>query len=351
MDCSAFFTSRPRSPQRVQPVPSTSASAGRRQPERVRRATGGSSALKLGGAPLSRAEGLQAVIREHVPCRAVEEWVREEPGWEVCAPQPRSVLPARSAGRENEALLDASTRQVRCSSHAARRQVRPAPYDRQRGTNEDDVRVAWDVIRRVAGQPYQPPPGAPQCRDVTLSGNVTEERLVVPRACRGLIGSFLVRTRVPTSERLRTGPVTPRQPAPIGHGAKPGRSVERDEGGSTRVSPLPSVGSRDRAPARAIGTVDASGARPGHDWDRVRDGDRERLASSPPSPGGTPTFCSGAARRSAARARPDAAGASPAARGRLASRSCGSNSTPRTRRTPSRTGWSPWPRGRRRSSG
>ena len=54
-------------------------------------------------------EGLQAMIREHVRLGELfEEWVREEPGWEVCAPRHFSLVCFRreAPDEENEALLE-----------------------------------------------------------------------------------------------------------------------------------------------------------------------------------------------------------------------------------------------------
>ena len=54
-------------------------------------------------------EGLQAVIREHLRLAGLfEQWVRDEPGWEVCAPRPFSLVCFRREGtdEENEALLE-----------------------------------------------------------------------------------------------------------------------------------------------------------------------------------------------------------------------------------------------------
>ena len=73
------------------------------------------------------------------------------------------VLPARRTDEENEALLERvnATGEVFLShtrldgSYVLRLAIGNA------GTNEDDVRVAWDVLRREAEQPRQPPPGAP----------------------------------------------------------------------------------------------------------------------------------------------------------------------------------------------
>ncbi len=100
-------------------------------------------------------EGLQALIREHVRLASLfEEWVRDEPGWELCAPRPFSVVCFRRNGtdEENEALL----RRVNATgeiflSHTkldGRFVLRVAVGNAR--TTEDDVRVAWDVLRREA---------------------------------------------------------------------------------------------------------------------------------------------------------------------------------------------------------
>src|SRR5207244_5402880 len=55
--------------------------------------------------------GLQAMIREHVRLAELfEGWVRDEPGWELCAPRPFSVVCFRREDQddlENERLLAA----------------------------------------------------------------------------------------------------------------------------------------------------------------------------------------------------------------------------------------------------
>ena len=54
--------------------------------------------------------GLQALIREHVRLAELfEGWVRDEPGWELCAPRPYSVVCFRPEGDDarSEALLEA----------------------------------------------------------------------------------------------------------------------------------------------------------------------------------------------------------------------------------------------------
>src|SRR5436853_7156344 len=53
-------------------------------------------------------EGLQQMIREHVRLAELfESWVRDEPGWELGAPRPFSVVCFRREGTddENEALM------------------------------------------------------------------------------------------------------------------------------------------------------------------------------------------------------------------------------------------------------
>jgi len=99
--------------------------------------------------------GLEERIREHVRLAALfEEWVRAEPGWEVVAPRHFSLVCFRREGsdEENERLLE----RVNASgevflSHArldGRYALRLAVGNFR--TTEDDVRLAWDVLRREA---------------------------------------------------------------------------------------------------------------------------------------------------------------------------------------------------------
>jgi aromatic-L-amino-acid decarboxylase len=100
-------------------------------------------------------EGLQAVIREHVRLAALfEQWVRDEPGWTIEAPRPFSLVCFRldASDEANEELL----RRVNGSGEVF------LSHTRLRGrfvlrlaignarTTEDDVRLAWDVLRREA---------------------------------------------------------------------------------------------------------------------------------------------------------------------------------------------------------
>jgi aromatic-L-amino-acid/L-tryptophan decarboxylase len=98
------------------------------------------------------AEGLRSRIREAVRLAELfEGWVREEPGWELCAPRPFSVVCFRKEGSDekNEAILE----RVNASgeifiSHTKLNgcYVLRLAVGNER-TTEDDVRRAWDVLR------------------------------------------------------------------------------------------------------------------------------------------------------------------------------------------------------------
>jgi aromatic-L-amino-acid decarboxylase len=100
--------------------------------------------------------GLQEHIRRGVELAALfERWVADEPGWELCAPRPFSVVCFRLSGSDerNRELLE----RVNASgeifiSHAELngRYVLRLAVGQQR-TTEDDVQRAWDVLRREAG--------------------------------------------------------------------------------------------------------------------------------------------------------------------------------------------------------
>jgi aromatic-L-amino-acid/L-tryptophan decarboxylase len=101
--------------------------------------------------------GLQERIREAIRLAALfEGWVRDEPGWELCAPRPFSLVCFRPAASDeaNEALLERvnSTGEV-FLSHArldGRYVLRLAVGNAR--TTEEDVRLAWEVLRREAAQ-------------------------------------------------------------------------------------------------------------------------------------------------------------------------------------------------------
>ena len=99
--------------------------------------------------------GLEERLREHVRLAELfESWVREEPGWEVTAPRHFSLVCFRRDGSDglNERLLERvnDTGEVFLSHtrFADRYQLRLAVGNFR--TTEDDVRVAWDVLRREA---------------------------------------------------------------------------------------------------------------------------------------------------------------------------------------------------------
>ena len=103
-------------------------------------------------------EGLQARIREAIRLAELfETLVRQTPDWEVCAPRNFSVVCFRHDGsdEENEAIVD----RVNASGEAflshtglnGRYVIRLAVGNER--TTEEDVRRAWDGIRRVAAVP------------------------------------------------------------------------------------------------------------------------------------------------------------------------------------------------------
>jgi aromatic-L-amino-acid decarboxylase len=100
-------------------------------------------------------EGLQRRIREAIRLAELfEGWVRDEPGWEVSAPRPFSVVCFRreAPDGENETLLErvnASGEIFVSHTRLAGRYVLRLAVGNER-TTEDDVRRAWDVLREAA---------------------------------------------------------------------------------------------------------------------------------------------------------------------------------------------------------
>jgi aromatic-L-amino-acid decarboxylase len=99
--------------------------------------------------------GLQERIRRAVSLAELfEGWVRDEPGWELWAPRPFSVVCFRrdASDEENEALLERVNRSGEAYISHTRlngRYVLRLAVGHER-TTEDDVRAAWDLIRREA---------------------------------------------------------------------------------------------------------------------------------------------------------------------------------------------------------
>ncbi len=97
-------------------------------------------------------EGLQARIREAIRLAALfEGWVREEPGWELCAPRPFSLVCFRRDGsdEENEVILERvnSSGEIFIShTRLNGRYVLRLAVGNER-TTEDDVRRAWAALR------------------------------------------------------------------------------------------------------------------------------------------------------------------------------------------------------------
>jgi aromatic-L-amino-acid/L-tryptophan decarboxylase len=156
MDCSCLWTSRPeafravfseipeylRTPDETDSLPDYGPALGRRF-----------RALKLWAVLRCYGrEGLQAMIREHMRlAQLFEVWLRDEPGWELCAPRPFSVVCFRREGsdEENEALLhrvNATGELFISHTNLNGRYVLRLAIGSAR-TTEDDVRRAWEVIR------------------------------------------------------------------------------------------------------------------------------------------------------------------------------------------------------------
>lgn len=96
--------------------------------------------------------GLQERIRRAVALAELfEGWIRDEPGWELCAPRPFSVVCFRREGSDqaNEALLERVNRSGEIFISHTRlegRYVLRLAIGHE-STTEDHVRRAWDVLR------------------------------------------------------------------------------------------------------------------------------------------------------------------------------------------------------------
>jgi aromatic-L-amino-acid/L-tryptophan decarboxylase len=102
-------------------------------------------------------EGLQQLIREHIRLAGLfEGWVRATPGWEVCAPRSFSVVCFRRADSDeaNAALMERVNRSGEIFLSGTKldgRLVLRLAIGNAR-TTEADVRLAWEVLQRGAGQ-------------------------------------------------------------------------------------------------------------------------------------------------------------------------------------------------------
>jgi aromatic-L-amino-acid decarboxylase len=99
------------------------------------------------------AEGLQALIREHVRlAQLFASWVEAEPDWEVVAPHPFSTVCFRHTGRDSFELADAATRtgELYVAATRLKRQdaIRLAIGNGR--TTEVDIRRAWEVLLECA---------------------------------------------------------------------------------------------------------------------------------------------------------------------------------------------------------
>ena len=100
-------------------------------------------------------DGLQALHREHLRLtRLFASWIEAEPGWEVAAPVPFSVVCFRREGtdEENEALMErvnASGEVYLSHTRLGDRLVLRLAVGNAR-TTEEDVALAWEVLRREA---------------------------------------------------------------------------------------------------------------------------------------------------------------------------------------------------------
>jgi aromatic-L-amino-acid decarboxylase len=101
------------------------------------------------------ASGLRTHIRRGVALAELfEGWVRDAEGWELCAPRPFSVVCFRLTGEDerNRALLERvnSSGEIFISHAILRGRYVLRLAVGQMRTQEEDVRRAWDVLRREA---------------------------------------------------------------------------------------------------------------------------------------------------------------------------------------------------------
>ena len=99
------------------------------------------------------AEGLRALIREHVRlAQLFASWVAAEPGWEVVAPHPFSIVCFRHVEADNDALARAvtATGEAFIAPAVLRGQTILRIAIGNAATTEDDVRRTWEALKRCA---------------------------------------------------------------------------------------------------------------------------------------------------------------------------------------------------------
>jgi aromatic-L-amino-acid/L-tryptophan decarboxylase len=99
------------------------------------------------------AEGLRELIREHVRLAALfEEWVLAEPGWEISAPRHFSTVCFGHESTDNDEIAGRATESGRIfvapTRLRGRSVIRLAIGNGL--TSEEDVRIAWEVLRECA---------------------------------------------------------------------------------------------------------------------------------------------------------------------------------------------------------
>jgi aromatic-L-amino-acid decarboxylase len=100
-------------------------------------------------------EGLQAIIREHVRLAELfEQWVEAEPGWELCAPRPFSLVCFRRIGsdEENAAIMERvnDSGQIFLSHTKLDDRIVLRLAIGNARTSAADVALAWEVLREAA---------------------------------------------------------------------------------------------------------------------------------------------------------------------------------------------------------
>jgi aromatic-L-amino-acid decarboxylase len=139
--CSAFWTRRPEALRAAFSV----------SPEYLRTSDEVVSFSEYG---VELGRGFRALKLWTVLAEQFEGWVREEPGWELAAPRPFSVVCFRREGPDegNEALLErvnAGGEVFLSGTRLDGRFVLRLAVGNA-GTTEDDVRLAWEVLKRCA---------------------------------------------------------------------------------------------------------------------------------------------------------------------------------------------------------